>query len=402
MPDRLGALTGIRVLDFTRVLAGPFCTMMLADLGAEVVKVESPDGDETRQWGPPWLATAAELFSAYYLSVNRNKRSVTLDLKTRGGQRVARDLAMQSHVVVENFRVGQMAQFGLDAATLMADHTSLVYCSISGYGQTGVYATRAGYDAAIQAMSGLMSITGEPTGHPMKVGVAISDVITGLMACNAIQAALRHAEASGQGQRVDISLLESQLAGLVNVASSYLISGHDSARLGNAHPSIAPYQTFEASDAPFVLACGNDRQFIAVCTLAGYPEWAQDERFRTNPSRVAHRETLTRLLGTVFITRTASDWVNALLEVGVPSGLVQTVGQALDDPYLLERGLRQTLQVGDTPFDVIGSPLHLSKTPVQYTLPPPILGAHTDEVLRDWLRYDAQTIEHLRTENTFG
>jgi crotonobetainyl-CoA:carnitine CoA-transferase CaiB-like acyl-CoA transferase len=386
----MSALTGMRVLDFTRVLAGPFCTMLLADLGADVIKVEDPQrGDETRQWGPPWASNG---MSAYYLSVNRNKRSITLNLKSVEGQGIARRLAAHSQIVVENFKPGGMAAFGLGYSDLAALNPALVYGSVTGFGQTGPYRDHPGYDFIIQAMSGLMSITGEIEGAPHKVGVAVSDVFAGLFACTSLLAALRHAERTGEGQHVDIALLDSQIAALVNIASSALVSGGQPARYGNAHPSIVPYQTFAASDTEFALAVGNDRQFAALCKLVGYPEWADDPRFATNPARVAHREALVALLNDVFITRPAQAWVDDLLAMGIPAGRLNTIAEMLDDPHVQARGLVQS--VGDIPL--IASPVQFSATPPEIRTPPPALGQHTEAVLIERLGMSAADIARLR------
>ncbi|MCC6803729.1 MAG: CoA transferase, partial [Anaerolineae bacterium] len=334
------ALSDVRVLDFTRVLAGPFCTMMLADMGADVIKVESRDGDETRQWGPPFDAQGR---SAYYLSVNRNKRSLTLDLKSAAGRQIAQRLAVQSQIVVENFKPGGMAAFGLGYDDLRAQNPALVYASISGFGQTGLYRERPGYDFVIQAMSGLMSITGARDGEPSKVGVAIADVIAGLFASASILAALRHAERTGEGQRLDIALLDTQIAALVNVASNALVSGETPGRYGNAHPSIVPYETFRAADGEFALAVGNDRQFAQLCQLIAQPGWASDERFSTNPARVRNRAALIPLLNAVFASRPAAEWVAGALALGIPAGSLNTVSQILDDSHVQARGLIRDL-----------------------------------------------------------
>jgi len=382
-----GALAGVRVLDFTRVLAGPFCTMMLADLGADVIKIEDPQwGDETRHWGPPFTENGV---SAYYLSVNRNKRSLTLNLKTPEGQAIARRLAAESDIVVENFKPGGMASFGLSYADLSALNPSLVYTSVTGFGQTGVYRDRPGYDFVVQAMSGLMSITGEPNGQPYKVGVAISDVIAGLFAASSLLAALHHARATGQGQHIDIALLDTQIAALVNIASSALVSGNTPQRYGNEHPSIVPYQPFRAADRPFALAVGNDRQFRALCALIGKSEWATDPRFTTNPARVQHRRALIAELDLVFKTRDAEAWVDDLLAVGIPAGPVNTVTQMLDDPHTGSRGL--ITEIDGVPM--IAPPVHFSATPPQVYAPPPAHGEHTDVILSHVLGLDAATID---------
>ncbi len=382
-------LSGVRVLDFTRVLAGPFCTMMLADMGADVIKVESPDGDDTRQWGPPFDDRGR---SAYYLSVNRNKRSLVLNLKTDAGRQIARQLAAQSQIVVENLKPGGMAAFGLGYADLRALNPALVYGSITGFGQTGPYHQRPGYDFVIQAMSGLMSITGEPDGAPSKVGVAIADVIAGLFAVSSLLAALRHAEHTGEGQQIDIALLDTQIAALVNIASSALVSGQTPARYGNAHASIVPYQPFRAADAEFALAVGNDRQFAQLCQLIDQPEWAADPRFATNPARVEHRTELIARLNAVFATRSAADWVEAALARGIPAGTLNSVSQILDDPQILARGLIHEIDG----LRLVGPPVGFSATPPTVRTPPPDLGQHTAEVLRDQLGLSDAEIDDLR------
>ncbi len=388
------ALNGLRVLDFTRVLAGPLCTMMLADLGAEVIKIEHPNGgDDTRHWGPP----SAGDMAAYFASVNRNKRSMTLNLKHPEGQRIARQLAAESHLLMENFKVGQMASFGLGYDDLHALNQSLVYGSITGFGQTGAYRNRPGYDYVIQAMSGLMSITGAAEGDPVKVGVAIADVIAGLSATTAVQAALRHAERTGEGQHVDIALLDTQIAALVNIASNYLVSGENPPRYGNQHQNIVPYQTFDAADKQFVLAVGNDRQFRLLCHLIQAPHLAEDERFSNNPARVAHRDDLVNTLADYFKKRPASEWVELLLDAGIPAGPIQTVEEALTDPHVLSRGMIQQIRLASGALlRYVASPLKLSQTPPQFTSPPPELGAHTDEILHEYLGLSAPEIQTLR------
>ena len=338
------ALDGLRVLDFSRILAGPFCTMILGDMGADVIKVEQPgSGDGTRQWGPPWhdfgKRQSAERQSAYYASVNRNKRSITLNLKSTAGRDLARQLATRCHVLVENFTVGQMASFGLGYDDLRPINPALVYCSITGFGQTGPYRDRPGYDYVVQAMSGLMSITGPEDGPPYKIGVAISDVIAGLFASTSILAAVRHAEQTGHGQHIDVSLLDTQIAALVNVASNYLVSGQAPIRYGNQHPNIVPYQTFDAADGAFVLACGSDGQFAKLCALLARPDLRDDPRFATNPARVEHRAVLIPILQAIFITRPTAEWVERLLAAGIPAGPIHDVSAALDDLHVQARGL---------------------------------------------------------------
>lgn len=372
-------LTGIRVLDFTRVLAGPFCTMLLGDMGADVIKVESPQGDDTRQWGPPWLGEGDKRESAYYLALNRNKRSITLNLKSSEGQQIARQLAAKSQIVIENFKPGQMAGFSLDYETLRQDNPTLVYASITGFGQTGQYRDRPGYDHVIQAMSGLMSITGNT--EPFKVGVAVSDVLTGMFALSGILAALRHAELTGQGQHLDFALLDSQLAGLVNIASNALVSEQTPMRYGNAHPNIVPYQTFNAFDGDFVVSVGNDGQFAALCRIMEREDLAADPRYATNPERVKHRDLLIPELQAIFATRTVNEWVNALVEQGIPAGPINSVTEALNDPHVVGRNLvRETTLHNGEMLRYVASPLQ-GENSVRY--PPPGLGEHTEEILRE-------------------
>lgn len=398
-----GSLSGIRILDFSRVLAGPLCTMMLGDLGADVIKIESPQGDDTRTWGPPWVGDTADKMSAYFLSVNRNKRSLVLDLKTDKGVELARQLSAEADVIVENFRVGQMARFGLGYERLQANNPRLVYVSVTGFGQSGPYRDRPGYDYVIQAMSGLMSITGETDGPPMKIGVALSDVIAGLNACIAILAALRHAESTGQGQYIDIALLDTQLAALVNVASNALVSGMDSQRYGNQHPNIVPYQTFAASDGEFVVAIGNDRQFSALCEIIGQPKWRNDPKFATNPVRVANRELLVAALQAIFRIKPQQYWVDALLSAGIPAGPIQTVQQALSSQHVHDRDLRWKLNVAEgLEIELLGSPLKLSEIPPVVRYPPPKLGEHSTVILREWLGASDSELEDYRRSGALG
>lgn len=389
-----GALSGVRVLDFSRVLAGPFCTMLLGDLGADVIKIENPGaGDDTRQWGPPWHGDQ----SAYYLSINRNKRSLTLNLKTPQGRDIARHLAARSHVLVENFKVGQMAGFGLGYDDLKAINPALVYCSITGFGQYGTYADRPGYDFIVQAMSGLMSITGPLEGEPHKVGVAVSDVFTGLFALSAILAALRHAERTGAGQHIDLALLDSQIAALVNVASNTLVSGQTARRFGNGSANLVPYQAFRASDGDFTVGVGNDRQFAALCALIGQPELARDPRFATNPARVEHRADLIPILQAAFETKPAHEWVDSLLAAGIPAGPINDVATILHDPHVQARGLlHEIIAANGQPLKLVGSPAQFSATPAEIRLPPPALGQHTDIILREELGLDEATIAQYR------
>ena len=392
------ALAGIRVLDFTRVLAGPLAAMMLGDMGADVIKVEHHKrGDDTREWGPPYVGDADDRQSAYFVSVNRNKRSLTLNLKSEQGRDLARQLATKSHIVIENFKRGQMAGFGLGYDDLKAINPALVYCSITGFGQTGLYQERPGYDYVVQAMSGLMSITGPADGLPHKVGVAISDVIAGLFANSAILSALRHAEQTGIGQYIDIALLDTQIAALVNIASNYLVGGNTPPRLGNLHPNIVPYQTFPAADGEFVLAVGNDGQFKRLCALIERTDLCDDDRFSSNPARVANRDVLIPILTEIFAKRPRTDWIDELLDAGIPAGPINNVAQALTDLHVQARGLVQetTLATG-TSLEFVGSPLQLSETPPQVRYSPPTLGEHTDEVLREVLQLDDATIAAYR------
>ncbi len=373
-------LQGIRVLDLSRVLAGPYCTMVLGDLGADVIKVEPPEGDETRAWGPPF----AEGESAYYLCVNRNKRGIVINLKSDEGKKVLRDLALQSDVLVENFRPGTLEKFGLDFETLHELNPKLIYCSITGFGQTGSMRDKPGYDFMIQALGGLMSITGEPEGEPMKTGVAVVDLFAGQNAVIAILAALQARTLSGQGQRIDISLFDSQLGWLANVASNYLISGNLPKRHGNAHANIVPYQSFQASDGWFAIAVGNDRQFARLCGVIGYSELEIDPRFLKNSDRVENREILIPLLVSIFKTASVSEWLKKLDEAEIPCGAINNFEQVFSMPNVKEREMLVTMNhptIGELPL--VGSPLKMSDTPVEYRLPPPLMGQHTEEVLKE-------------------
>ena len=379
----IGPLSGVRVLDLSRVLAGPFCTMILGDLGAEVIKVERPDGgDDTREWGPPFAGGE----SAYYLCVNRNKKSIALDLKSPGGAEAARGLAAASDVLLENFRVGAMGKLGLGYEEVKALNPGIVYCSITGYGQTGPYRDLAGYDFILQAMSGLMSITGEPDGEPMKLGVATVDLTTGLYAAVAILAALRHRDRTGEGQYIDLSLMDAAVSWLANVGSNHLVSGEVPGRYGNAHANIVPYQVFRARDRYLAVGIGNDGQWRKFCGIAGEPGLSSDVRFASNPDRVRNRLELIPLLEEIFLRRDADSWIGSLWREGIPAGPINTVDRVFADPQTVARGMVVEMEHPTAgKVRLIGSPLKLSGTPVEYRLAPPLLGEHTAGVLRELL-----------------
>ena len=400
-----GALSHIRVLDLTRILAGPWCTQILADLGAEVIKIERPGaGDDTRAWGPPYLKDTAgndTRESAYYLSCNRGKKSVTLDVSTTDGQDIVRKLASQSDLLIENYKVGGLRSYGLDYESLKGANPRLIYCSITGFGQTGPYASHAGYDFIIQAMGGMMSITGErddlPGGGPQKVGVAVSDLMTGMYATVALLAALAHRERTGEGQYIDMALLDSEVAMVANLGSNYLISGKAPGRMGNAHQSIVPYQSFATADGHMILAVGNDNQFSKFCGVAGRPELALDPRFATNPNRVRNRPMLVPLVAEIMRTRTTRQWLEALEPAGVPVGPINNLAQVFADPQVQERGMKVEAPhplAGKVPM--VASPINLSRTPVEHKIAPPTLGQHTDEILTALLGLTEQKIAQLR------
>ncbi|HEX2208220.1 MAG TPA: CoA transferase [Longimicrobium sp.] len=379
-----GPLSGVRVLDLSRVLAGPLCTMILGDLGADVIKVERPGtGDDTRTWGPPWAQGPQGRESAYYLSVNRNKRSVAADLKSQEGRALVLRLARDADVVVENFAPGMLDGWGLGYADLSRENPRLVFCSITGYGSDGPEPGRPGYDFAVQARAGWMSITGEPEGAPVKVGVAVVDVLTGQNAAIAILAALRERDVSGRGQRVEVSLFDSALAGLVNVTQAVLVTGREPRRWGNAHVTIVPYQAFDAADRPFIVAVGNDAQWRKLCAAMGADDLLADARFATNPGRVEHRHDVVTVLAARFRARPAAEWLAMMEAAGVPCAPVQTVGEALADPVLAARDALWPMQgpsFGATP--TVASPLRFSRTPAALRDPAPALGEHTDDVAR--------------------
>ncbi len=388
--NRPGALSGVTVLDLTRVLAGPWATQLLADLGAEVIKIERPGaGDDTRAWGPPFLSrtdgSAGD--AAYFTCANRNKRSMAVDFTAPEGAALVRRLAAKAHVIVENFKVGGLRKYGLDYDSLSATNPALVYCSITGFGQTGPNAQRAGYDYMIQAMGGLMSITGQPEGspgaEPMKVGVAVADIFTGLYASSGILAALLHARATGEGQHLDLALFEAQAAILANQAANYFASGVAPVALGNAHPNLAPYQVFATADGAFVLAVGNEGQFASLCRAVGAPELSQDPRFLTNALRVANRAALVGALAPLLAARSTSEWMTALETAGVPCGPINSIDQVFAEPQAVARGLVVTQARPDLaePIRSVASPIRLSKTPAAYDRPPPALGADTRDIL---------------------
>ncbi|MBI6703680.1 CaiB/BaiF CoA transferase family protein [Pseudomonas viridiflava] len=401
----MGALSHIRVLDLSRVLAGPWAGQILADLGADVIKVERPVcGDDTRSWGPPFLKDEAgqnTTEAAYYLSANRNKQSVTIDFTRPEGQRLVRELVAKSDIVIENFKVGGLAAYGLDYASLKAVNPKLIYCSITGFGQTGPYAKRAGYDFMIQGLGGLMSLTGRPDGDegggPVKVGVALTDILTGLYSTTAILAALAHRDQSGVGQYIDMALLDVQVACLANQAMNYLTTGIAPRRLGNAHPNIVPYQDFPTADGDFILTVGNDSQFRKFAEVAGQSQWATDPRFLTNKLRVANRGELIPLIRQATVFKTTAQWVDELEAAGVPCGPVNDLAQVFDDPQVLARGLAIELPhaLGGRVAQV-ASPIRLSETPVEYRRAPPLLGEHTSQVLQELLGMSGDEVVALR------
>jgi formyl-CoA transferase len=384
------------------VLAGPWCTQLLADLGAEVTKIERPgSGDDTRHWGPPWHGEGDERVSSYFLSCNRGKKSAAIDFAQPEGAALVRELATQADVVVENFKVGGLKKFGLDASSLRGANPGLIYASITGFGQDGPYADRAGYDFIIQGMGGLMSITGrpdgEPGGGPMRVGVAVADLFTGMYTAVAILAALYRREKSGEGAHIDMALFDTQLAVLANQASGALISGVDPPRQGNTHPSIVPYQPFDAADQPIIIAVGNDRQFARLAEMCGHPEWAGDERFATNGARVANRAEIVRLVGEAIRHKPASDWLDQLEAAGIPAGPINTVTQAFADVQAQHRQMIQTI----AGVPLVGSPVRIDGQRADSDLPPPALGEHTAEVLTG-LGLGESDLERLRGLKVVG
>jgi crotonobetainyl-CoA:carnitine CoA-transferase CaiB-like acyl-CoA transferase len=409
------ALAGVRVLDLSRVLAGPWCTQTLADLGADVIKVERPasakhpGGDDTRGWGPPFLKDAQGADTAdagYFLGVNRNKRSVTIDIARPEGQALIHQLAQGCDILVENYKVGDMARYGLDAEPMRRRLPRLIYCSITGYGQTGPYRDRAGYDYAVQGLGGLMSVTGErddlPGGGPQKVGVAVADLFTGMYATVAILAALRHRDATGQGQVVDMALLDSQVAMLANLGAGYLLTDQPPQRAGNAHQNIVPYQVFAVADGHVILAVGNDGQFARFCAVAGCPELALDARFTKNADRVRHRDLLVPLLAEKMLVRRRADWLAALDAATVPCGPINNLAEVFADPQVQARQMTTTVVHPNHPaLKLVASPMKLSATPVQTRMAPPLLGQHTDQVLAE-LGLNAAQRQQLRELGVVG
>jgi formyl-CoA transferase len=389
-------LSGYRVLDLSRILAGPYCTMILGDQGAEVIKVERPDsGDDTRSWGPPFAGGE----SAYYLCCNRNKKSIAVDLKHPSGAELVRELAKVSDVLVENFTPGLTQRFGLDYETLRGINPRLVYASITAYGQDGPYRDRPGYDMVLSAVGGLMWITGERDGNPCKVGVAITDVLTGIYASGAITAALLWRERSGRGQYLDISLLDAQVSALANIASNYLVAGQEATRWGTAHESIIPYQVFRTKDRPIAIAVANQKLWVNFCKLVGRPQWLEDPRFESNPKRVEHREVLLPLIDELMAQRTCDEWMEVFVEAAIPCGPVNDMEHLFADPQVLHRAM-----IAEVPHPTIGSlrltgtPIKYSETPATIRRHPPLLGEHTDEVLAEVLEYQPERIEALRQQ----
>jgi len=400
MPEATPLLDGIRVVDLTRVLAGPYCTMMLGDLGADVIKVEAPgQGDDTRHWGPPFTESGQ---SAYFLSANRNKRSIALDLKTEAGLEIMHRLIGGADLVVENFKTGTLERLGLDYSALQALSPNLIYCTITGYGYSGPYADRPGYDFIVQALGGFMSVTGPAAGEPVRAGVAIADLAAGMFACNAILASLFARQRTGQGQRIDISLLDSMVALMSYVASNYLVSGQQPVRLGNGHPNIVPYQSFRASDRYFAFAVGNDQQWARFCQAVDRPAWATDGAFATNAARVRHRDQVVALLAELFASRSADEWLRLCEDIGIASAPINTMNQVFQHPQVLARGLQTEVEhptAGAMPQVV--SPMRLLESPVSIRLAPPTLGQHTVEVLEQ-LGYSPTDIQALKVSGAIA
>ena len=400
----MGPLSGLRVIDMSRVLAGPWCGQIMADLGCEVIKIERPGrGDDTRGWGPPNLKDAQGKDTGeagYYLAANRGKKSLTLDIASPEGQDIVRALAKDADILIENYKVGQLAKYGLDYATLRKLNPRLIYCSITGFGQTGPYADRPGYDVMAQGMGGVMSITGErddrPGGGPQRVGIAVSDLFTGVYAAVAINAALHHRDKTGQGQHLDMALLDTTVAVMSNQALNYLVSGEAPGRLGNEHPNVVPYQAFATKDHHVIMAVGNDAQFARFCELAGKPALAKDPRFATNSQRLVNRAVIIPIVEQIMKTKTRAEWMEALEKAGIANGPINSLDQVFEEKQVRARGMKIELPhplAGKVPL--VGSPMKFSATPVEYKLAPPMVGQHTDEVLKS-IGYDAAKIEELR------
>jgi len=394
-------LAGVKVLDLSRVLAGPWCTQLLADLGADVTKIERPGaGDDTRHWGPPWHGEGDRRVAAYFLSCNRGKKSAAIDFAQPEGAALVRQLAAGADILVENFKVGGLKKFGLDAASLRAADPRLIYASITGFGQDGPYAGRAGYDFIIQGMGGMMSVTGlpddEPGGGPMRAGVAIADLFTGMYTCVSIIAALYGRERAGAGATIDMALFDTQLAVMANQASNALVSGNDPPRQGNTHPNIVPYQPFDAADQPIIIAVGNDRQFARLAEICGHPEWTGDERFASNSARVANRGEMVRLVSETIRQRPAADWLDRLEAAGIPAGPINRISQALADVQAQHRAMVRTM----AGVPVVGSPVRMDGERADSDLPPPALGEHTAEVLANLV--NAEELERLRASGVIG
>lgn len=399
------SLEGLVVLDLSRVLAGPVCTQILGDLGADIIKIEKPgEGDDTRNWGPPFLKDAHgndTNESAYYLSCNRNKKSVTIDISKPEGQRLIHALAAKSDVLIHNFKVGGLEKYGLGFEAMHNAHPRLIYTAISGFGQTGPLASEPGYDLMAQAMGGLMAHTGEPGAGPMKAGVALVDVMTGLYAAIGTLAALQAREKTGKGQMVDLALLDVTLASMTNIAQYYLTSGKPPARYGNAHATIVPYQAFAASNGHMVIAVGNDHQFRKLAGLLGRPEWAGDPRFARNAARVENRDIIVPLIGTILLTRSVAEWVDALREIDVPAAPVNSIDKVFEIEHIRERGMIVDMPhpAADKSISLVGSPFHLSETPVSYRLPPPVMGQHTNDILTKILGLSPEDVSDLKDKN---
>jgi crotonobetainyl-CoA:carnitine CoA-transferase CaiB-like acyl-CoA transferase len=398
----LKPLEGVKVLDLSRVLAGPWCTQLLADLGAEVIKIERPGvGDDTRHWGPPWFGEGNERVAAYFLSCNRGKRSAAIDFAQPDGAALVRRLVADSDVVVENFKIGGLEKFGLDAASLRAANPRLIYASITGFGQDGPYAERAGYDFIIQGMGGMMSVTGlpdgDPGGGPMRAGVAIADLFTGMYTCVAILAALYRRTNTGEGAHIDMALFDTQLAVMANQASNALVSGEDPPRQGNTHPNIVPYQPFDAADQPIIIAVGNDRQFARLAEICGHAEWAKDERFSSNAARVANRTVIVELISEAIARKPAEEWLEQLEKAAIPAGPINRISQALSDVQARHR--KMVRSIAGVPL--VGSPVRVDGKRADSELPPPTLGEHTGEVLRS-LGIASDEVSRLRARGVVG